>query len=265
MKNQLISDVKICGLADAQSIEAAIGGGANHIGFIFFEKSPRNIQAKLAGELARDVKGQVNCVAVSVDGSDDLLDEIVRDLEPHYLQFHGVEPPQRVRQIKQRYALPIIKAFAIRQASDFAKAEPYFGIADRLLFDAKPPAGSDLPGGNGISFDWDLFAKWQAEYFANYSVPDGRYKKDVKVKIDNCTDIDKILDFTSPPMLSGGINCDNITQALAKSNAMAIDVSSGVEIAPGRKDPALITAFLKQVRDYDKSRPEKCDGILQRQ
>ncbi len=223
MPNQLNIDVKICGLSDAPSIEVALDGGANHIGFIFFPKSPRNISPEDAGELAKNVRGKANIVAVSVDADDAFLDEIVEKLSPDILQLHGSESPERVGKIKLRYDLPAIKAFAIRQKSDFEKAEPYLDIADRLLFDAKPPKGSDLPGGNGVSFDWTLFARWQESY-----------------------------GLRIPAMLSGGLDGDNITQALLSSNARAIDISSGVETAPGIKDPKLITAFLTQVRNFSR-------------
>ena len=238
MKNQLITDVKICGLSDPQSIEVAIAGGAKYIGFIFFDKSPRNVSPQLAGNLASLIKDRAKLVAVSVNAGDDFLDGIVEKVNPDMLQLHGSETPLRVQEIKRRYGLATMKAFAIRQASDFRGVAKYIGIADRLLFDAKPPAGSQLPGGNGVSFDWNLFAKWQDEHFFQNNEP-GK---------------DNLLDSSTLPMLSGGIDIDNITQALANSNARAIDISSGVEKAPGVKDPALIGAFLKRVASFDATR-----------
>ena len=223
MPNQLNIEVKICGLSDVSSIEAALDGGANHIGFIFFPKSPRNISPEDAGELAKHVRGRAKIVAVSVDADDAFLDEIVGELSPDILQLHGSESPERVGKIKLRYDLPAMKAFAIRQKTDFDRVEPYFDIADRLLFDAKPPKGSDLPGGNGVSFDWSLFAQWQESY-----------------------------GLRIPAMLSGGLDGDNITQALLSSNARAIDISSGVEKAAGIKDPKLIAAFLDQIRNFSR-------------
>jgi phosphoribosylanthranilate isomerase len=238
MKSQLITDVKICGLSDTVSIEAAIEGGARQLGFIFFEKSPRNISARLAGELTDRYKGGIKRIAVSVNATDGKLEEIIEKMDPDQLQLHGDESPGRVQNIKSQFGLPVIKAFAIRQASDFNLVEQYVGIADRLLFDAKPPAGADLPGGNGVAFDWKLFADWQDQhYFQNYD----RGK-------------DKLLDSSTSPMLSGGINPNNIEIALASSNAQAIDISSGVEKAPGVKDPGLITAFLEQVKRFDSLR-----------
>jgi len=238
--NQLTTQVKICGLSDAHSIEVAIEGGVSHVGFIFFKKSPRNVSPERAGELAALVRGKAKVVAVSVNADDAFLDEIVAKLRPDYLQLHGSETPERIGQLKKRYGLKIIKALAIRQASDFDQAEQYIGVADQLLFDAKPPVGSELPGGNGVSFDWNLFANWQDKHFAKSNgdpSPAG---------------LDNHPDSASLPMLSGGINLDNILAALSSSNARALDISSGVEKAPGVKDPALISALLKLVHDHDK-------------
>ena len=237
-KKRVNTQVKICGLSDAQSIDAAIAGGANYIGFIFFEKSPRNISPRLAAELASPIIGKAVRVAVSVSAGNEFLDEIVEEMKPDMLQLHGSETPQRVEEIKHRYDLPTMKAFAIRQASDFDAAAKYSGIADWLLFDAKPPVGSELPGGNGVAFDWNLFAKWQDEQFSPMQG----------------TGCDNLLDSASLAMLSGGINIDNITEALVNSNARAIDISSGVEKAPGVKDPALIAALLERVADFDAKR-----------
>ncbi|MCF6322399.1 MAG: phosphoribosylanthranilate isomerase [Rhizobiaceae bacterium] len=227
MTNRLNIDVKICGLRDRLSMDAAINNGANHLGFIFFEKSPRNVTPQLAAQLIAPIRGKVTTVAVSVNADNDFLDDIVATMTPDMLQLHGSETPQRVAQVQARFNLPVMKAFAIRQASDFDKVEDYFPVADRLLFDAKPPAGSELPGGNGIAFDWALFARWQ--------------------------DANKHR-FEHPAMLSGGINPDNICDALGSSNARAIDISSGVENSPGVKDPALIEVFLKQVKEFENAR-----------
>ena len=167
-KKKLSTQVKICGLSDVDAIDAAIDGGASHIGFIFFRKSPRNISPELAGELAQPLAGKVQRVAVSVNADNAFLDQIVKAMVPDNLQLHGSETPQRVLEIRQRYNLPVLKAFAIRQQSDFGIAENYFEVADRLLFDAKPPKGSQLPGGNGVSFDWNLFARWQDQHYPPY-------------------------------------------------------------------------------------------------
>ena len=208
-------EIKICGLKSADAIERAVRRGASHLGFIFFEKSPRNIEPDIAGKLADAVRGSVKMVAVTVDADNDELDEIIHLLKPDMLQLHGHESPERVLNVKALYGLPIIKAFSIRDADDLAKIDPYIGIADKFLFDAKPPAGSDLPGGNGVSFDWTLL----------HSLDEG-------------------VDY----MLSGGLNKDNIAHALAETGAKGIDASSGVESAPGVKDLAMIDAFFDAIR-----------------
>jgi phosphoribosylanthranilate isomerase len=200
-------------------------GGATHIGFIFFAKSPRNVLAGQARDLASRARGKVSIVAVTVDASDAELDEIVDVLKPDMLQLHGHETTDRVRDVKARYGLPVIKAVSIRDADDLRHAATYDGIADRLLLDAKAPAGSELPGGNGVSFDWTLLAS--------------------------------PLDARPEYMLSGGLNESNVVQALELTGARGIDVSSGVESAPGRKDPGRITAFLKTVHAYEGSRRTK--------
>ena len=207
-------DIKICGLKTPEAIERALRRGASHIGFIFFGKSPRNVEPDIAGRLADAVRGQVKIVAVTVNADNDELDEIVDLLRPDILQLHGSESPDRVLTIKAVYGLPVMKAFAVREAEDLKKIDPYVGIVDRFLFDAKPPAGSDLPGGNGVSFDWSIMDT-----------------------------LDGGVDY----MLSGGLNKDNIAQALAITKAPGIDVSSGVESAPGVKDLTLIDAFFDAV------------------
>lgn len=206
----MTTDVKICGLKTAEAIDLAVELGATHTGFIFFEKSPRNIEPDDAGRLAERIRGKAKIVAVTVDADSDLLDEIISALSPDILQLHGNESPERVLTIKAVYGLPVIKAFSIRDADDLKKIDPYIGIADRFLFDAKPPKGSDLPGGNGVSFDWRLL---------------------------------ETLDGSVDYMLSGGLNAENVGEALALTGARAVDISSGVESAPGVKD-------LKRMREF---------------
>ncbi|KQV35849.1 MULTISPECIES: phosphoribosylanthranilate isomerase [unclassified Rhizobium] len=206
----MTTDVKICGLKTAEAIDLAVELGATHTGFIFFEKSPRNIEPDDAGRLADRIRGKAKVVAVTVDADSDLLDEIVSALSPDILQLHGNESPERVLTVKAVYGLPVIKAFSIRDADDLKRIEPYIGIADRFLFDAKPPKGSDLPGGNGVSFDWRLL---------------------------------ETLDGSVDYMLSGGLNAENVGEALALTGAGAVDISSGVESAPGVKD-------LKRMREF---------------
>jgi len=207
-------DIKICGLKTAEAIDRALQRGATHIGFIFFEKSPRYIEPDVAGRLAEAARGKAKIVAVTVNPTNDDLDEIVALLRPDIIQLHGDESPERVLTIKAVYGLPVMKAFSVRTSDDLQRVEAYIGIADRFLFDAKPPKGSELPGGNGVSFDWSLLS-W--------------------------------LDDSVEYMLSGGLNKDNIAEAMAITKAPGIDVSSGVESAPGIKDVAMIDRFFDAV------------------
>ena len=218
-------DIKICGLKTAEAIDRALTRGATHIGFIFFEKSPRYVEPDVAGQLAEAIRGRAKIVAVVVNPSNDDLDEIVALLKPDILQLHGDESPERVLTIKAVYGLPVMKAFSIRTADDLKRVEAYIGIADRFLFDAKPPKGSELPGGNGVSFDWSLLS-W--------------------------------LDGTVDYMLSGGLNKDNIAEALAITKAPGLDASSGLESAPGVKSVALIDEFFDAVEQA--CQPEMASG-----
>lgn len=211
----MMPDIKICGLKTSEAVDRAVERGATHVGFIFFEKSPRNIEPDIAGTLADRVRGRAKIVAVTVDADTDELDEIVDLLKPDILQLHGKESPERLLMLKALYGLPIIKAFSIREPEDLKRIEPYIGIADRLLFDAKPPSDSELPGGNGIPFDWRVL---------------------------------RTLDGSIDYMLSGGLNKDNIAAALRETGAHGIDVSSGVESAPGVKDVAMIDEFFAAVK-----------------
>lgn len=208
-------DIKICGLKTPDAVDAALGGGASHIGFIFFARSPRHIAPESAGRLRQAARGRALAVAVSVDADDAMLDAIVAGMAPDVLQLHGGETPERVAAVKARYGLPVMKAFSVRGASDLEPVAAYRGIADRFLFDAKPSKGSELPGGNGVAFDWQALA----------TLDDG-------------------VDY----MLSGGLNAANIGAALDVATPRGIDVSSGVESAPGEKSPELIRAFLRAAR-----------------
>ena len=214
--------VKICGLSTPEAITAARDGGATHLGFIFFEPSPRNVSTQLASELLNDRSG-ARAVAVSVNAVDDFFEDIITTTQPDMLQLHGGEAPERLEELKSRYGLPVMKALAIREVADIEKARAYDGIADMLLLDAKPPKGSDLPGGNGVPFDWSL--------------------------------IDTLKTQTSI-LLSGGIDIDNLPAALERvadprNSLVGIDVSSGVESAPGVKDTSKIAAFLKACREFE--------------
>jgi phosphoribosylanthranilate isomerase len=214
-------DVKICGLKTADAVDRAVARGATHIGFIFFEKSPRNIAPEIAGELADRVRGGVKIVAVTVDADDEELDDIVSLLRPDILQLHGHESPERILHIKALYGLPVMKVFSVRDEADLDRVDPFIGVADRFLFDAKAPKGSQLPGGNGVSFDWSLM----------HSLDEG-------------------VDY----MLSGGLNKDNVAHALASTRATGIDVSSGVESAPGEKDLGMIDAFFDAIADATRTK-----------
>jgi phosphoribosylanthranilate isomerase len=196
-------DIKICGLKTAEALTAAIEGGASHVGFIFFPKSPRNVTPAQAATLREQAHGRAKTVAVTVDADDAFLDAIVEAMRPDMLQLHGSETPGRVAAVRARYSLPVMKAFAVHEAADLARIAPYRGIADRFLFD-----------GNGVRFDWTILAG-----------------------------LDAGVDY----MLSGGLDAANIGDALRLANPPGIDISSGVESAPGVKDPALIEAFFKAV------------------
>jgi len=209
-------DIKICGLKTSEAVERAVSRGATHIGFIFFPKSPRNIEPEIAAELAEPVRARVKVVAVTVDANDEELDDIVHLLKPDIIQMHGHESPERVLHVQALYGLPVMKAFSIREAADLDRIDPYIGVADRFLFDAKAPAGSALPGGNGVSFDWSVMAS-----------------------------LDDDVDY----MLSGGLNKDNVGLALASTRARGVDVSSGVESAPGVKDVKMIDAFFDAIAE----------------
>jgi phosphoribosylanthranilate isomerase len=213
-------DIKICGLKTREALDAVIRGGASHAGFIFFPKSPRYVDPALAGELARQAKANgIATVAVTVDADDAFLIEIVGKMRPDILQLHGSESPERVAEIKKHFGLPVMKALAIRDRGDVERIGPYADVADRFLFDAKPPEGATLPGGNGVPFDWRVL--------------DG---------------IDPTIDY----MLSGGLNADNIAQAIDLLHPGGIDISSGVESAPGMKDPVLIEKFFRAVHKAEK-------------
>lgn len=208
-------DIKICGLKTPEAMSAAIAGGASHVGFIFFAKSPRYVAPADVAGLRSLALGKALAVAVTVDAGDTVLEEIVAAMQPDMLQLHGKESPERVAAIKARYNLPVMKALSISSPADLAHIDAYRGTADKFLLDAKPPAGSELPGGNGVSFDWRILQK-------------------------QGTDVDY--------MLSGGLNAGNVAEALRMANPPGIDVSSGVESAPGVKDVTLIEQFFRSVR-----------------
>ena len=207
-------DIKICGLSTPETVAAALDGGASHVGFIFFPQSPRNVAPADAGRLREAARGRAQAVAVTVDASDDQLQAIIGAMAPDMLQLHGKETPARVAEVRERFLLPVMKAISVETPDDLIHIHAYDEAADRLLLDAKAPKESQLPGGNGIAFDWRLVAA-----------------------------LDTNLDY----MLSGGLNAGNIAEALAIANPPGIDVSSGVESAPGVKDVERIRAYFAAV------------------
>jgi phosphoribosylanthranilate isomerase len=208
--------VKICGLTSPEDVIAAAHAGARYVGFVFFPKSPRNVSIQQAATLAAEVPFGVAKVALTVNADDALLDQITQNVAIDILQLHGSESVERVAQIKARTGLPVMKAIGISDAEDLQKIVDYGRVADMLLVDAKPPKNADLPGGNGLAFDWRLLAgrKWAV-----------------------------------PWMLAGGLTPENVQQAIQLTGARQVDVSSGVESAPGVKDPAKIAGFVSAAQD----------------
>ena len=207
--------VKICGLRDQAAIKAASDAGAAYLGFVFFEKSPRNVSIAQAAALAADVPVGLAKVALMVNPDDAQLDAITSAVPLDLLQLHGAESPARVAEIKARTGLPVMKAVGVADRDDLQDLDAYGRVADQLLVDTKPPKGADRPGGNGATFDWSLIAgrRWPV-----------------------------------PWMLAGGLTQANVAQAIAQTGARQLDLSSAVESAPGVKDPALIKGFMDAVR-----------------
>jgi len=207
--------VKICGLTAAPDVSAAFAAGASYVGFVFFEKSPRHLGLAQAAALALATPPGVAKVALTVDADDAALDALSAAVPLDFLQLHGHETPERVQHIKARYGLPVIKAIGVAGADDLPQIDIYARVADQLLIDAKPPKGAARPGGNALAFDWSLIA--------------GRR-------------------WTVPWLLAGGLGPDNVVEAITLTGARQVDVSSGVESAPGVKDPALIRAFMEAAK-----------------
>ncbi len=204
---------KICGLSTPETLDAALNGGASHVGFVFFPKSPRHVDFDRAAGLAERVPPHVASVAVMVDPDDDMIAQAVAT-GITTLQLHGKESPDRVAALRARFALPVWKAISVKTKADLDAGRAYVGAADFLLYDAKTPDGASLPGGMGLRFDWTLLSGFQAPL---------------------------------PWGLSGGLDAANVAQAIAITCAPLIDVSSGVESAPGIKDVDKIAAFCKAV------------------
>jgi phosphoribosylanthranilate isomerase len=208
--------VKICGISTAADLEAAIAAGASHCGLVFYPPSPRALSLDAAGVLARQARGRILTVALTVDADDALIAAITDGVAPDMIQLHGKEGADRVAEIRKLTGRPVIKALSVAAAADIAAASAYRGVADLMLFDAKPPRRADaLPGGNGVSFDWSLLDPLK-----------GR------------------MDFA----LSGGLDPDNVAEAIAATRPVLVDVSSGVETAPGQKDADLIRRFVAAAR-----------------
>ena len=240
--------VKICGLTDEKAVNAVIEAGADYAGFVYFPRSPRHLELCAAGRLKSLLPKDVKSVSVLVDPDDALLQQVADEIGPDYVQLHGDESPDRIRAIREKFStFRLIKAISVREEADVERALDYASCVDMLLFDAKPPLpplppgegrgegpstsenlkgphpnpllegeGTVLPGGNGLSFDWDLLT--------------GRY-------------------FPVPWILSGGLDAGNVREAMARTGAAIVDVSSGVESAPGVKDAALIETFVKAAKD----------------
>jgi phosphoribosylanthranilate isomerase len=207
----MTTKVKICGLKTEAALEAALAGGADYVGFVFFPPSPRNIKPDAAAVLAGKARGRAKIVALMVDPDDALIDAVTAVVNPDLLQLHGSEPPERAGEIKRRWGKPIVKAIQVEAVADVQAATLYRNVADLILFDARAPADSTRPGGNGAPFDWRalLGVKEPAAF-----------------------------------VLSGGLTPGNVADAIRATGASVVDVSSGVERGPGEKDPELIRRFL---------------------
>jgi len=208
--------VKICGLSTPEALDVALDAGADMVGFVFFPPSPRHIAPAVSRALGTQVRSRARKVALTVDADDELFDAIVENLKPDLLQLHGKETPLRIAVLRKRFGLPLMKAIAVETKSDLAAIKTYEPVADRLLFDARAPREATRPGGLGKSFDWHL--------------------------LEN-------LDLKLPFMLSGGLDAGNVAEALRITGAPGVDVSSGVESAPGVKDPDRIGAFIRAARE----------------
>jgi len=208
--------VKICGLSTPGTLDAALDAGADMVGFVFFPPSPRHIAAATARDLGARVAGRARKVALTVDADDVMLAQIIDALKPELLQLHGHESPQRVAAIREMFGVPVMKVLPIETKSDLAAIEPFTRVADRILFDARPPRDATRPGGLGKPFDWRLLEG---------------------------------LDLPVPFMLSGGLDPGNVAEAIRITRAPGVDVSSGVESAPGVKDGDQIRAFIRAARE----------------
>src|SRR5712672_404209 len=207
--------VKICGLSTPETLDVAVDAGADMVGFVFFPPSPRHLGLKTARDLGKHVRRRAVKVALTVDADDATLADIVEALQPDILQLHGRETVARLRDIKQTFGLQVMKAIAVETPADLVSLPGYAAVADRVLFDARAPKEATRPGGLGAVFDWHVLES---------------------------------LDLKLPFMVSGGLNAENVAEAVRVTRAGGVDVSSGVERAPGVKDPDRIRAFIRAAR-----------------
>ena len=219
--------VKICGLSTRETLDVALDAGADMVGFVFFPPSPRHLSLETARHLGKHAKSRAAKVALTVDADDATLANIVEALQPDMLQLHGKETVARLRDIKQKFALPVMKVIAVENASDLASLSGYAAVADRILFDARAPKEATRPGGLGAVFDWHV--------------------------LEN-------VDLKLPFMVSGGLNAGNVAEAVRVTRAGGVDVSSGVERAPGIKDPEMIRAFIRAARAVENDTVLKAAG-----
>jgi phosphoribosylanthranilate isomerase len=214
--------VKICGLSTRETLDVALEAGADMVGFVFFPPSPRHLGLEAARELGKQAGRRALKVALTVDADDATLANIVEALQPDILQLHGRETVARLRDIKQKFALQVMKVIAVEAPADLASLPGYAAVADRILFDARAPKGATRPGGLGAAFDWHVLES---------------------------------LDLKIPFMVSGGLNAGNVAEAVRVTRAGGVDVSSGVERTPGVKDPEMIRAFIRAARATDLTSP----------
>lgn len=211
----MTTDAKICGIKTQEALDAAIAGGARYVGLVFAVNSPRHVDFDTAERLAAAARGKIKVVALTVDADDATLAEIAARVRPDMLQLHGRETPQRVTDVKRRFGVPVIKAIPVADINDVRGAQRYLGIADMILFDAKAPKGAARAGGHGAAFDWQALE----------GAPEpGAF------------------------MLAGGLTPETVADAIRRTKAAAVDVSSGVERSPGEKDAELIRRFLAAVK-----------------
>jgi phosphoribosylanthranilate isomerase len=208
------TSIKICGLSTPESLAVAIDAGVDMVGLVFYEPSPRFVGLDMARKLSAQARDRAEVVALVVDAADSTIETILRRIGPNYFQLHGSESPERVAEIQEKYGVSVIKAIGVAERADLALADAY-ADADALLIDAKPPKGAVLPGGNGVAFDWPIARDFQPH---------------------------------KPWILSGGLTPENVEEAIRQSLARSVDVSSGVESAPGLKDAAKIHAFVAAAR-----------------